>query len=92
MANRTIMNPTVFGDDTVNHPRHYTYGQFEVIDVIEDTLSAEAFQGYCEGNILKYIMRHRRKGGLEDLLKARWYLNRMIERWPNLEKQAEQTD
>lgn len=60
--------------DKVNHPEHYTYGKIEVIDVIE------AFNlDYKEGNIIKYILRHKHKNGLEDLKKARWYLDRIIE-------------
>lgn len=66
--------------DPVNHPDHYTQGQFEVIDVIEDNLGFEGFEGYCAGNVMKYVMRYRHKNGLEDLKKARWYLNRLIEK------------
>lgn len=65
--------------DPVNHPSHYTQGRFEVIDVIEDTLTGEGNEGYCVGNILKYVMRYRHKNGIEDLRKARWYLDRLIE-------------
>lgn len=36
--------------------------------------------GFCEGNVLKYLLRWRRKDGLQDLKKAAWYLNRLIER------------
>jgi hypothetical protein len=35
--------------------------------------------GYPESNIIKYVTRHPYKGGLEDLKKARWYLNKLIE-------------
>ena len=66
--------------DNVNHPSHYTQGRFEVIDVIEDNLDSDGFEGYCVGNILKYVMRYRHKNGVEDLKKARWYLERLIER------------
>lgn len=65
--------------DMVNHPVHYTFGKYEVIDVIEDWQL-----GYHEGNCVKYIARAKHKGNeLEDLKKAQWYLNRRIE---NLEK------
>jgi len=61
-------------DDMINHPKHYTYGKFEVIDVIED-----AKLDYHLGNTLKYILRARHKGKyLEDLKKARFYLDRKI--------------
>lgn len=65
--------------DAVNHPNHYTFGKIEVIDYIRDKLTAEEFQGYCEGNVLKYVSRWRHKGGVEDLKKARVYLTWMIE-------------
>ena len=64
--------------DPVNHPDHYTQGSFEVIDVIEDNLTCEGMEGYCAGNVMKYVMRYRYKNGVEDLKKARWYLDRLI--------------
>lgn len=67
-------------EDIVNHPSHYTQGRVEVIDVIEDaTKSAVGFEGYCLGNVVKYIMRYKGKNGVEDLLKARWYLDKLID-------------
>lgn len=65
--------------DRVNHPNHYTFGEIEVIEYIRDKLTAEEFQGYCEGNVLKYVSRWRHKGGLEDLQKAQVYLGWMID-------------
>lgn len=72
--------PIIFreSNDNVNHPNHYTQGKYEVIDYIEDKLSKEELQGYCVGNVLKYISRFKHKNGLEDLKKAEWYLNRLI--------------
>lgn len=66
--------------DPVNHPSHYiSKSGIEVIDVIEAfTSDLNAFDGYCTGNIIKYICRWKHKNGLEDLKKARWYLNRLI--------------
>ena len=61
--------------DPVNNPAHYTVGTIEVLSFIED-------QGmdYREGNIIKYVCRAKYKGNyLEDLKKARFYLNRLIE-------------
>ena len=66
-------------NDNVNHPSHYTFGSIEVIEYIRDKLSPEEFQGYCEGNVLKYVSRWRHKAGLEDLKKASVYLNWTIE-------------
>ena len=65
-------------DDPVDHPKHYTSGRFEVIDVIEDW-----GLGFHLGNAVKYIARAGKKDPaklVEDLLKAAWYLNRDIER------------
>lgn len=64
--------------DSVNCPAHYTAGKIEVIDFIQDKMSGEMFEGFCIGNALKYLSRYRMKGGLEDLKKAKWYLNRII--------------
>lgn len=63
-------------EDKVNHPKHYTYGKYEVIDVLEDWGLDKEF---CLGNTVKYIARAKHKGNeLEDLRKAQWYLNRKI--------------
>lgn len=67
--------------DNVNHPAHYTQGKVEVIEIIEQlTNGMEGYKAYCLGNVVKYIFRHERKNGLEDLKKASWYLQRVIER------------
>jgi hypothetical protein len=60
----------------VNNPKHYNAGKFEVIDVIEDWKL-----GFCLGNVVKYVARAEHKGStIEDLEKARWYLDREIKR------------
>lgn len=64
-------------DDVVNNPSHYNKGGMECIDYIEQQLSPEAFKGYLEGNMIKYMHRHKYKNGLEDLKKAQWYLQRL---------------
>lgn len=74
MKNLTTMNY----DDPVHSPSHYTSGKFETIDYIEDKLTSDQFEGYCVGNILKYMSRYRHKNGVEDLQKAKWYLTRLI--------------
>lgn len=63
-------------NDPINRPAHYTFSQVEVIDAIE------AWElGFHLGNVVKYVARSRRKGReLEDLKKARWYLDREIKR------------
>lgn len=65
--------------DAVNHPGHYTFGSIEVIDYIRDKLTPDEFQGYCMGNVLKYVSRHKHKNGVEDLKKAQVYLGWLIE-------------
>jgi hypothetical protein len=60
--------------DAVNHPPHYTHGPIEVIEIIEGF-----GLNYHLGNVIKYILRADQKGKLvEDLKKARWYLDRQI--------------
>ena len=67
-------------EDMVNSPSHYTYGKVECIEAIQESMSAEAFKGYCKGAALKYLWRYERKAKpLEDLKKAQWYLNKLIE-------------
>jgi hypothetical protein len=64
------------GPSIVDHPSHYTFGRFEVIDVLEDW-----GLNYHLGNVVKYVARADHKGTpLVDLRKAAWYLNREIER------------
>lgn len=68
-------------NDVVNHPKHYTQGKFECIEVIEEiTKQCDKFEAYLIGTILKYLWRWKNKNGLEDLKKARWYLNKLIEK------------
>lgn len=64
--------------DMVNHPAHYTSGKYEVIDIIEDSLTKDQVVGYYLGNITKYLLRCQHKGNmLQDLKKADWYLDRL---------------
>lgn len=64
--------------DNVNHPSHYNESGVECIEAIRATLG-DGFQDYCKGNVMKYLWRYKYKNGLEDLQKARVYLNWMIE-------------
>lgn len=65
--------------DAVNSPSHYKSGGIEAIEGIEASMEPEAFAGYLKGNIMKYMWRYERKGKpIEDLKKARWYLDRLI--------------
>ena len=67
------------GTDAVNHPSHYTAGKVECIEAIQESMMHEEYTGYLKGNAMKYIWRYRTKGKpVEDLEKARWYLDRLI--------------
>lgn len=66
-------------DDPIEKPLHYGRGDIEAITYIEDSLTEEEYQGYLQGNIKKYLHRWRYKNGVEDLKKARWYLNALIQ-------------
>ena len=68
--------------DNVNNPTHYT-GEVECIEAIKSSMSNERFKGYIKGNIIKYIWRYERKNGAEDLLKAQWYVNRLVKEIQN---------
>lgn len=69
-----------FFEDAVDHPEHYTAGDIECIDAIQASMSVEEFRGYLKGNTMKYIWRYRKKKHpLEDILKARWYLDKLAE-------------
>ena len=67
-------------EDVVNQPSHYNSGGIECIDAIQESMTSIAFKGYLKGNVQKYLWRYEMKGKpLEDLKKAQWYLNRLIE-------------
>lgn len=68
-----------YENDPVNCPSHYTSGGIETIDYIRAKLSPEEFQGYCKGNVLKYVSRARWKNRKEDLQKAAKYLEFALE-------------
>lgn len=67
------------GKETVNHPEHYCSGGYEAIEIMDAVFGREFVEGFCVCNAFKYLWRHKRKGGLEDLKKARWYLDKYIE-------------
>lgn len=72
-----IIRETTIGD-AINQPPHYTAGLVECIDAIKASMTAEEYAGYLKGNCLKYLLRYRDKGGVEDLKKCRWYLDKLI--------------
>ena len=63
--------------DPVNHPEHYTSGNIECLDAIKSALG-ENYQFYVQGNLIKYIWRFNHKNGVEDLKKAKFYLDDLI--------------
>ena len=67
--------------DVVNHPAHYTAGRIECIDAIESAIDGlSGVEAFLTGQVMKYMHRWPRKNGIEDLRKAKWYLERLIER------------
>ena len=65
--------------DNINHPSHYTQGGIECIDAIKAaTVGKTGIEVVCVANVVKYLWRYEEKNGLEDVKKARWYLERLI--------------
>lgn len=63
----------------VDHPPHYTAGKIECIEAIEAaTTGLEGLEAVCTANVIKYVWRWKRKNGVQDLAKARWYLDYLI--------------
>lgn len=66
-------------DDNVNSPAHYTQGGIECIDAIKAAvIGLKNIEAVCTANIIKYLWRWKFKNGLEDLKKAKWYLDYLI--------------
>lgn len=66
-------------NDNVNHPGHYRIGKYECIDVMLETQGIEATKSFCLCNAFKYLYRHDSKNGLEDIKKAKWYIDKYLE-------------
>ena len=66
------------GTDMVNHPPHYNQHGVECIEAIQ-AMTDDGFEAYLQGNIMKYLWRYKYKNGLQDLRKAEWYLDKLIE-------------
>ena len=67
-------------EDKVNSPSHYSHGEIECIDAIAAALTPDELKGFVKGNVIKYLWWTEHKGGLEDLEKARWYLDYLIKK------------
>ena len=77
-ATGKLYHPEDKHTDPVTKPDHYNKGGIEAIDYIRQQLGL-AFQFYCAGNVMKYLHRFRYKNGVEDVKKARVYLDWLIE-------------
>ncbi len=64
--------------ENVNHPAHYQ-GKHECIDEMIALFGVEAVKGFCKCNVHKYRYRAKAKGGQEDLDKADWYMDKLME-------------
>tara|TARA_R100001086_G_scaffold212573_1_gene128486 strand:- start:248 stop:565 length:318 start_codon:yes stop_codon:yes gene_type:complete len=71
-ASRSTLNA-----DMVNSPPHYNQAGVECIEAIR-AATDEGYEYYLQGNIIKYLWRYRYKNGVQDLEKARWYLDKLI--------------
>lgn len=70
--------------DMVNHPSHYTQGGIECIDALKAaTVSKTGIEAVCTANSIKYLWRYEEKNGIEDVKKARWYIDRLIKELEN---------
>jgi hypothetical protein len=64
--------------DPVGAPDHYNKGAIEAIEAIKASMHPQEYKGYLKGNCLKYLWRYEYKNGVEDLRKARVYLDWLI--------------
>jgi len=61
----------------VTKPAGYNQYSLETIDAIQGQCTPDEYRGYLKGNAFKYLARYRKKGGVQDLQKAAWYVNRL---------------
>ena len=65
--------------DMVNHPSHYTQGGIECIDALKAaTVGKRGIEGVCVANVIKYLWRYEKKNGIEDIRKAKFYIERLL--------------
>lgn len=65
--------------DMVEHPRHYTQGGIECIDALKAaTVGKRGIEAVCVANVIKYLWRYEEKNGIEDIRKAKWYIERLL--------------
>lgn len=76
---KPIVCSTAIDNNNVNHPAHYTAGGIECIDALKAaTVELNGIEAVCTANAIKYLWRWKNKNGVEDLKKAKWYINRLI--------------
>lgn len=63
----------------MNHPKHYNQGNIECIAAMEEAFGVDAVAAFCKCNAFKYLWRSDQKNGIEDLEKALWYLNKLLD-------------
>lgn len=69
----------VTDSDNVNHPSHYCQGKVECIDALEAaTTHLMGIEAVCTANAIKYLWRWKSKNGVQDLEKAKWYIDKLI--------------
>jgi hypothetical protein len=78
MANMQGAANAAWAQDMVNSPPHYNQAGIECIDAIR-AATDDGYEYYLQGNIIKYLWRYRYKNGVQDLEKAQWYLQKLIE-------------
>lgn len=67
--------------DNVNHPAHYTQGGVECIDALAAAvINLQGLEAVCTANAIKYLWRWKEKNGVEDLRKAKWYIDKLIDK------------
>lgn len=69
--------------EQINHPSHYTRGPIECIEAQRSALSPAEYKGYLKGCVMAYLWREMHKGGIDDVKKAQWFLDRLAETYGN---------
>lgn len=65
--------------DVINKPMHYHSGKIDPIKYSELAFGKEECKGFYRVNVIKYVSRYDKKNGSEDLLKAKYYIDKLIE-------------
>ena len=65
-------------NDVVYHPSHYTQGKIDCIDAMTEAFGVDEVMIFCKLNAFKYLWRAEKKGGVTDIAKANWYLDKYL--------------